>query len=404
MLDSDYEEVMEDGKVLLFVRNGIFQARIYRGDRKYLYRSLKTVDIAVARKEALRLLHEVEFKQREGLPLTQVSMSQLIDEYVRMREDDHKLSLNVKQTGSTQQHTSQYMLRQIKRVVKFWREYCGSVSVDRVDDGMLRDYISWRKLYYHRMPAEKRPKNSRLNPTDKTLQWELMLGKMLIKYAHDRGYRGKMQLPTFSFTAKKKIVRPPFTTADFVKLLQALRDLVNETTSEKYYYSRRLLQTYVLILSDTGMRVGEANNLRWGDLTPIVDGLGRKNYEIKVRGKTGARSVIGRTNVFDYFERMRVLNEINEPIDYIFRMKGGSKVITLIDQFQRVLEGAGIATNNDGERYTLYSLRHFYAVRFLRKGKPVWDIARNMGTSVQMIQEYYGKQATPVELATNLGS
>jgi len=160
----------------------------------------------------------------------------------------------------------------------------------------------------------------------------------------------------------------------------------------------------VLILSDTGMRVGEANNLKWGDLTPIVDGLGRKNYEIKVRGKTGTRSVIGRTNVFDYFERMRVLNEVNEPSDYIFRMKGGSKVITLIDQFQRVLESAGIATNGDGERYTLYSLRHFYAVRFLRKGKPVWDIARNMGTSVQMIQEYYGKQATPVELATNLGS
>lgn len=220
MLDSDYEEVMEDGKVLLFVRNGIFQARIYKGERKYLYRSLKTVDLAVARKEALRLLHEVEFKQREGLPLTQISMSQLIDEYVKMREDDYKLSLNIKQTASTQQHTSKYMLRQIQRVVKFWREYCGSVSVDRVDDGMLRDYIPWRKQYYHRMPAEKRPKNYRLNPTDKTLQWELTLGKMLIKYAHDRGYRGKMQLPTFSFTAKKKIVRPAFTTADFVKLLQ----------------------------------------------------------------------------------------------------------------------------------------------------------------------------------------
>jgi hypothetical protein len=48
MLDSDYEYVMEDGKVLLFVRNGIFQARIYKGDRGYLYRSLKTTDLAVA--------------------------------------------------------------------------------------------------------------------------------------------------------------------------------------------------------------------------------------------------------------------------------------------------------------------------------------------------------------------
>lgn len=298
MLGSDYEEVMEDGKVLLFVRNGILQARIYKGDRGYLYRSLKTKDVAIGRKEALRLFHEMEFKQREGLPLTQISMSQLIDEYVEMREDDHKLSLNVKQTASTQQHTSEFMLRQIKRVVKFWREFCGNVSVDRVDDGMLRDYIPWRKQFYHRMPVQQRPKNYKLNPTDKTLQWELTLGKMLIKYAHDRGYRGKMQLPTFSFTAKKKIVRPPFTRQDFKTLLQALRDLLKKSGGEKYYYARRLLQTYVLIVSDTGMRVGEANNLKWGDLTPIVDGRGRKNYEIKVRGKTGSRTVIGRSNVF----------------------------------------------------------------------------------------------------------
>jgi integrase len=403
MLDSDYQELMEDGNVLLFVRNGIFQARIYKGDRSYLYRSLKTQKIGEARKEALRLYHVTQFKQAEGLPLTQISMSQLIDEYVDYRENDYNMTSLTKQTTSNEKHTSIYMLRQIKRVVKFWRAYCGSSSIDRIDDGVLRDYIPWRKKFYHNMPLEQRPKNYKLNPTDKTLQWEFMLGKALVKYAHEKGYRGKTQLPTASFTAKKKIVRPAFTRSDFATLLQALRKLVNETHSEKYYYARRLLQTYVLILSDTGMRVGEANSLKWGDLTAIVDGRGRKNYEIKVRGKTGARSLVGRTNVYGYFERMRALNATNEPGDYIFRMKGGSKIITLIDQFQRVLESANIALNGDGERYTLYSLRHFYAVRFLRKGVPVWDIARNMGTSVKMIQDYYGKHATPVGAATELG-
>ena len=32
----------------------------------------------------------------------------------------------------------------------------------------------------------------------------------------------------------------------------------------------------------------------------------------------------------------------------------------------------------------------------------MFEVARNMGTSVQMIQEYYGKQATAV-FATRLG-
>jgi hypothetical protein len=40
------------------------------------------------------------------------------------------------------------------------------------------------------------------------------------------------------------------------------------------------------------------------------------------------------------------------------------------------------------------SLRHFYAVNALRSGVCVFAVARNTGTSVQMIQEYYGKQAT----------
>jgi hypothetical protein len=48
-------------------------------------------------------------------------------------------------------------------------------------------------------------------------------------------------------------------------------------------------------------------------------------------------------------------------------------------------------------------LRHFYAVQGLRNDIGIYDIARNMGTSVQMIQSYYGKQATPISMATKLG-
>jgi hypothetical protein len=38
----------------------------------------------------------------------------------------------------------------------------------------------------------------------------------------------------------------------------------------------------------------------------------------------------------------------------------------------------------------------------LRSGVGVFEVARNMGTTVQMIQEYYGKQATPSVFATRL--
>ena len=66
---------------------------------------------------------------------------------------------DVNQLVLDQQQTSDYMLRQIVRVSKFWHEYCGKKPVDKIDNALLRDYVDWRRDYYHRMPVEQRPKN-----------------------------------------------------------------------------------------------------------------------------------------------------------------------------------------------------------------------------------------------------
>lgn len=39
MFDVEHKEKLEDGKVLLYTRNGIFQARVYKGNRQYINRS-----------------------------------------------------------------------------------------------------------------------------------------------------------------------------------------------------------------------------------------------------------------------------------------------------------------------------------------------------------------------------
>jgi integrase len=409
MLGTSDEELLEDGKVMLFQRNGIYQARVYKGDRDYLYRSLKTKDLVEARKRAIRLLHETEYKQAEGIPLSQVTMAQLIDEYVALRQTQYDQSQigNKKPTknANKKNSTSIYMLRQIKRVVKFWLAYCGSTAVDKVDNAVLQGFITWRKEYYHKLPKDDLPKNAKLNPTDKTLQWELTLGKTMLKYAHERGYRGKNQLPTYSLKGVKKIVRPAFTLADYIVLILAMRDWIKEANTERALHPRLLLRDYVLILSNSGMRVGEANNLQWRDVIEFKDERDRKNYMFNVTGKTGKRMVVPRTNTTRYIDRLIRRYPKREPTDYVFRMRDGSRVITLIDQFQNVLKRAGILENRHGERYTLYSLRHWYAVRAISNKKriPVFDLARNMGTSVAIIEQYYGKQATPAELATRLG-
>jgi integrase len=281
--------------------------------------------------------------------------------------------------------------------------YAGKRPLTAIDNIVLSEFLEWRRSYYHNIAEDERPKNARLNPTDKTLQWEMMLGKAIVKWAHDKGYRGKTQLPTFTFTPKKKRVRPAFEVTEYRQLWRALVKWEKNCPVPEYLYNRQLLRDYVLILANSGMRVGEANNLRIKDVQPFTDGLGRKNYRFIVRGKTGERDVIPRTICVRYVDRMLARRDKPKADEWLFAMKTGTKVITLIDQFDKVIDAAGMRTNSQGEKFSLYSLRHFYAVMGLRGGIGIYDIARNMGTSVQMIQSYYGRQATPISMATTLG-
>ena len=67
--EGEFEEKLLDGRVLLFSRNGIFQVRLYKGTRQYIYKSLKTRDLAKARDLAVRAHYELEFRREEQLPL-----------------------------------------------------------------------------------------------------------------------------------------------------------------------------------------------------------------------------------------------------------------------------------------------------------------------------------------------
>lgn len=398
-MPKDATHALHDGLLQLFLRNGLWQARVYLGHGRYLWRSLKTVDLARAKQLGTQLFYETQFKLKAGLPTHQRSLDTVISEYVSWRERDNAQGKAAH--NSTSKFTSDHMLRQVQRVVKFWRAYAGNRAIEVVDDKVLSGYVSWRKSYYENMA--QLPRNAQLHPADKTLQWEIMLGKAIIKFAHDQGYRGNKPLPTFTFVPKVKRVRPAFTIPEYRVLYRAMRAWIAEADNPRSAYMRQLLRDYVLVLANSGIRVGEANHLRVSDVVPFVDALGRHNVELHVTGKTGSRVVIPRVAVAKYVSRVLALRDNHSAHDLVFVMQDGGAIITLIDQFNTVLDRAGITHNSSGDKFTLYSLRHFYAVMSIRAGIDIYMIARNMGTSVAMIEAYYGKSATPAARAAQLG-
>ena len=382
---------LEDGRLTIFKRSGVFYARIrLSASGRYVWRSLKTTDEQTAIRLGRRLLFQIEQRADQGLPPKSKLFAAVIDDYIRYRERDHRHG-----------KTSAGMLRQIIRVSKFWREYAGGMPIEVIDDKVMRAFVPWRRDYYSKFKIL--PKNARLHPTDKTLQWDMMLGKAIIKWAHEQGVRGNQSLPTATFTPKKKRVRPAFEIPEYRRLWRTMYKRINDAKDERTRRSRELLRDYVLVLANSGMRIGEANNLGIRDVIPFRDDKGRNNYRFIVRGKTGERDVILRSAVARRIDKLLAERRGDDPNSFLFAMADGSKVTTMIDQFNSALNEALILRNGFGEKYSLYSLRHFYAVAALRNGIGVFEVARNMGTSVQMIQDYYGKQATPAIFATRLG-
>ena len=423
MLETEVVEELEDGKILLFLRRGIYQARIYKGNKKYIYKTLKTKDVEEARRAALKFYHNIEFLIEHSLPLQKITFGKVLSEYIANRQKDYDQNKDLPNNKSIRNKaTSAHMLRQIKRVSKFWLEFCKNVAIENIDNSKLQDYIQWRRDYYHNMPEEKRHRNAKLNPAEKTLEWEMTFAKTVIKWATEKGYRGNLPRPTYMYWAKSN-PRPTFTPTEYKRIIVQMRRRIKQEDHPRFKYSRELLRDYFLILANSGMRVGEANNLKETDIELFVDMAGRKNWEIKVNGKTGQRIVIPKQNSFRYIERVFERNKIrkeeekieertmpshlrkkNNKGNWFFSMYDGNKIISLIDQFHDVLREIGLERDSNGVRYSLYSLRHFYAIQTLKQNKvDIHTIAKNMGTRVEMLQEHYVKNLTTREMATRLG-
>ncbi len=85
-------------------------------------------------------------------------------------------------------------------------------------------------------------------------------------------------------------------------------------------------------------------------------------------------------------------------------MFGGQKIISLNEQFDVVMKLASVRCDGKSYKFSLYSLRHYYAVDAIRRGIPAYEIVRNMGTSLEVLQKYYAKHALTSDSATRLGS
>jgi hypothetical protein len=75
----DGARYLEDGRLTIFKRDGVFYARIRLSPGKYTWRSLKTIDEATAVRAGRKLLFQMEHRADGGLPPKSKSFTAVID-------------------------------------------------------------------------------------------------------------------------------------------------------------------------------------------------------------------------------------------------------------------------------------------------------------------------------------
>ena len=382
-----------DGAIYLYQRSD-FKKRTWLCRVKhpngngYVTRSTKTGDEHQAYRFADNLYHEL-IAESYGKPrATGKKLGQVIDSYVKQLEP---------QAARKSIH---YKILLMKRV----KPFLGGKMIDDLSTSLISQLVAFQTA---------NTKKRHLSPNSVKRMFSDL--KHFFQWCVEEGHL--FAIPCFPKVSGDQARRPHFNAAEWKKLLSSMASYLQDSPGS-VRRDRQLLLLYMVILAETGIRVGEARTLKWRDLRPIDNHANpdAPNIALYVKGKTGIREVVAsgpmvRDAFFQVLKMRRrdltaegtdIYEKEDVPPDsYVFCDKHGSPIESFKKSFNSFIESVGLAIDTFGQQRTIYSLRHTYATSRIEAGVNHYALAKNMGTSVGMLERYYG-HSTNVGMADEL--
>ncbi len=380
--EQNQVDVNGDGRVILYHRpqrkKPTWQCRIsVPGATGYKRFSTHETDQRKAERIGLEKYEELYFKVRKGGSLTGKPFVTLYSEWVES-------------FGTNPSLNEQTMMDKGKRKAL---GFFGSKPIDEIKESDLHQLMD-SLIRFDGKPYA----------TSTVRQYRTSLN-LIFKFAKVKGYIESV--PSIPAPSLIRNPRPDFTKQDWKVLTSHMRVWVSATTNglrgkngldHKRHRERFYLQHYILILANTGIRIGEMRNCRWFDLDKVEASAGDERLFFHVDGKTGKRGVVGNAGVEVYVKRLwdfraTELGQKPDMTEPIFCHPNGKQIGSYKKEFENLLDECGLRQDKDGNNRTLYSLRHTYATMRINE-VPIYQLAVNMGAGVEMIEQYYSHART----------
>ena len=371
-----------NGEVVLYKRGDSkrWQARFKLKDLKWHRVATKHVNIQFAAETACEAYDRARFLYDEKIPIT----SKRFDSVADIAVDEMEKQLKA---GVGKSVYNDY----ISVIKKYLKPFFGAKAINTIGYEEIKKYSDWRTVQM------KKP------PVASTVTTHISAFNRVFDCAVERGWIAAAQVPKMKNNGEKGVAREAFSLSEYKSLTSFMPKWAQKGHTAKTREMRELLRDYVLILVNTGMRHGtETKDLKWRDVEWITKN--KEQYlQITVTGKVGKRQLIARHNTEDYLIRIQQRQSNIAHLEFdtllkrrlnenVFKLRSGETTANLSQTFNNLMRDSGLDADRDvKQRRSLYSLRHTYAhLALLKERMDVYTLAKQMGTSVKMIEQHYG--------------
>jgi len=372
---------LRDGELILFKRSDsrIWQYKFKRESGSWYRASTRKSVLEQAKRVAMDLHDEARYRERLGLAPAHKSFKDIAMATVEEMQRDLAAGTGKK-----------IYVDYCSVIERYFIPYFGDKYLQNLKHKDIADFEAWRN---HRMA--RTPKSS-------TLMTFASAFSRVHQTAISRGWiSDRVPIPTMSRRGAKGEVRPAFSVEEITQLRRFMVSWQKLGNLDYDRIMRPLLCAYVEFLLLTGMRHGtESMGIEWRHCEWYAS-EGQRYIRVWVDGKTGGRWLIAKHATEAVLVKLHSLQPdiALKPIEqvmgrdtkYLFRRPDGQRPRTFNGMFSKLMRESGLRWNHTNQSRTLYSLRHSYATMELLAETDIHTLARQMGTSVRMLEAHYSK-------------